>query len=166
MHEEPFQYHFYDDELSSLYQKDRQAATLINASTGAAIHISCMGLFGLMLFNKENKAKEISIMKVFGATIYSIIAILSRQIVRTIIVAFIIASPLPYYFLFRWLNAFASRIPITWDIFASSLAAVILIASATIGALALKAAMKNSVANLKEAARKPQDFFSVAGTNS
>lgn len=144
-----FDFQFYDESLQLLYEKDRQTATLMNTAMGIAIFISCLGLFALSLFTAEKRAKEIAIRKVLGATVANIALLLSFNFVLLIIVALLIASPVAWYFMTKWLDGFAYRIAIHWWIFLAAGTAAIVIALITISFQATKAAMANPVKNLR-----------------
>lgn len=146
-----FHYRFYDELLARLYEKDRQAASLMNIAMCVAIFISCTGLFGLSLFTAEKRAKEISIRKVLGASVASILALLGKDVVRLAIIALLIAAPMAWYGMNRWLQSFAYRIEIGWWVFVQAGLLLIIIAFAAIGFQALRAAVANPVQQLKAA---------------
>lgn len=143
-----FNYKFFDESLSLLYKKDRQTALLINSAMIIAILISCIGLFGLALFNAERKAKEISIRKVLGATVKSVTLLLCKDFVQLVLLALLVASPIAWYLTDRWLRGFAYHIRIQVWIFAAAGASAICIALITVGYQSVRAAMVNPVKNL------------------
>ena len=145
----PFSYQFYDESLALLYQKDQLTATLTNVSMAITIFISCIGLFGLALFTAEKRAKEISIRKVLGASITNIALLLSKDFVRLVVIALVIASPLAWYFMNRWLQSFAYRISIQWWVFLLAGTGAIFIALITTSFQAIKAAIANPIRNLR-----------------
>ncbi|HVX28455.1 MAG TPA: ABC transporter permease, partial [Parafilimonas sp.] len=112
-----FNYEFYDESLAMLYEKDQQTATLVNTATAITIFISCIGLFGLILFTSEKRSKEISIRKILGAGIGDIVMLLSKDFILMVIIALLIASPVAWYFMNKWLQTFAYRINITPFVF-------------------------------------------------
>ena len=144
-----FNYKFYNESLALLYQKDQQAAMLINTSTIITIFISCIGLLGLMLFATQKKAKEISIRKILGATIGHILMGLGKDFILLVAIAFLIASPIAWYIMHQWLQEFAYRVNISWWIFALAGLASIIIALIIISFQAIKAAIANPVKNLR-----------------
>jgi len=145
----PFTYEFYDESLAMLYEKDRRTATLVNTATAITIFISCIGLFGLMLFATEKRAKEISIRRVLGAGISNIVFMLSKDFVLLIIVAFLFASPIAWYFMDQWLQSFAYRINVSALVFVLAAIVAILIALITISFQSVKAAIANPVKSLR-----------------
>ena len=145
----PVDYNFLDDSFNQLYKADQQTSTLIFGFAIIAIVISALGLFGLAAFTAEQKAKEIGIRKVLGASVVSIMQLLTKDFLRLVLIAIIIASPIAWIAMSRWLENFAYRIDITgWIFFAAGLIAV-LIAMATISFQAIKAAIANPVKNLR-----------------
>jgi len=144
-----FDYRFYDESIALLYEKDQQAAILMNTAMAITIFISCIGLFGLALFTAEKRAKEISIRKILGASAANIVAILSKDFVLLVTIALLIASPIAWYFMSRWLQGFAYRINISLWIFILAGAGAIFIALITIGFQAVKAALVNPVKHLR-----------------
>ena len=144
-----FSYKFYDESLAMLYEKDRQTATLMNVSMAITIFISCIGLFGLALFTAEKRAKEISIRKILGATVTDIVFMLSKEFVVLIFIAFLIASPVAWYFMNKWLQGFAYRIDISVWLFITSGLMAVLIALITVGLQALRAAVATPVKSLR-----------------
>ena len=113
------------------------------------IFISCMGLFGLALFTAEQRTKEIGIRKVLGATVTNIVTLLSKDFVLLVFISLVIASPVAWYFMNRWLQDFAFRIHIGWWVFVLAGSIAILTALFTVSFQALKAAMANPVKSLR-----------------
>ena len=144
-----FRYQFYDESLGMLYEKDRQTAVLMNTAMGITIFISCMGLFGLVLFMAEKRAKEISIRKILGASVADIAGMLSREFILLVILAIFIASPVAWFFMSWWLQGFAYRIAISGWIFLLAGLSAIVIALVTVGWQAIRAAMGNPVKSLR-----------------
>jgi hypothetical protein len=146
---EIFKYKFYDESLALLYEKDQQTATLTNTAMAVTIFISCIGLFGLILFTAEKRAKEISIRKILGAGVGNILMLLSKDFIMLVIIALLIASPIAWYFMNLWLQNFAYHIHIGWSVFLLAGTTAILIALATISFQAIKAAVANPVKSLR-----------------
>ena len=144
-----FNYHFYDEALARLYEKDRQAAMLTNTAMGITVFVSCIGLFGLVLFAAGKRAKEIGIRKILGASARNIAVMLGKDFLVLIILAVVIASPVAWYFMNQWLQSFVYRINISWWMFALAAAGAILIALMTISYQAIKAAVANPVKSLR-----------------
>jgi putative ABC transport system permease protein len=144
-----FKYQFYDESLALLYQKDRQSAALVNTAMFIAIFISSIGLFGLALFTAEQRAKEISIRKVLGAGVANITIMLSKDFIVLVLTSLLIASPVAWYLMNKWLQSFAYRINISWWVFILAGGAAIFIALVTVSFQALKAAIVNPIKNLR-----------------
>ena len=124
---------------------------LFRSFAGLAIFISCMGLLGLAMFTAEQRTREIGIRKVLGASLGSIIVLLSRDFLRLVVIAIVVASPLSWLYLRGWLQDFVYRIPIGWWVFVLAGGAAILLALVTIGWQAIRAAMANPVDSLRSA---------------
>lgn len=144
-----FSYRFYDESLAMLYEKDRKTATLVSTAMAITIFISCMGLFGLSLFTARKKAREISIRKILGASATQIAAMLSKDVIILVVIAFFIASPLAWYCMNQWLQGFAYRVQINGWVFILAGVAALLIALLTVSFQAIKAAIINPVINLR-----------------
>jgi putative ABC transport system permease protein len=114
-----------------------------------AIFIACLGLFGLATFTVESRTKEIGIRKVLGASVSSITALLSKDFLKLVLVSVLIASPIAYYFMDKWLQDFAYRVDISWWIFALAGIVAIVIALLTVGYQSIKAALANPVKSLR-----------------
>jgi ABC-type antimicrobial peptide transport system permease subunit len=144
-----FDYKFYDDTLARAYQQDEQAATLMNVAMGVTIFISCIGLFGLVLFMTEKKSKEISIRKILGASATNIAAMLSKDFIQLVIIALLIASPVAWFVMNSWLQGFAYHTSISLWVFMLAGLSAIIIALITVGFQAIKAALTNPVRSLR-----------------
>jgi ABC-type antimicrobial peptide transport system permease subunit len=144
-----FDYRFYDESLARAYQKDQQTATLMNTSMSVTILISCIGLFGLVLFTAEKRAKEISIRKILGASVSNIATMLSKDFIELVFIALLIASPIAWYVMSKWLQSFAYHINISLWIFLLAGLGAILIALLTVSFQAIKAAIANPVKSLR-----------------
>jgi len=139
----PFNYSFLDDSIAAMYTKERKTAVLMNTAMVLTIFISCMGLFGLAMFTARQRAKEVGIRKVLGATVMDITLMLSGSFARLIVLALLIASPLAWFLMDRWLQDFAYRISIGGMVFFLAGAIALLIAMLTIGFQTLKLAFIN-----------------------
>ncbi len=145
----PLEYEFLDDAFNKLYHDDRQASTLILVFAIVAIVISCLGLFGLAAFTAERRTKEIGIRKVLGASVAGIARLLTKDFVKLVVIALVIALPIAWMGMNKWLQNFAYRINISWWMFLMAGALVIFIAFATISFQSIKAAIANPVKSLK-----------------
>jgi len=145
----PFKYSFLDQAFNEQYQKDVRFGEIFAAFGALTIFIACLGLFGLATFSTEKRLKEIGIRKVLGASITSIVGLLSGDFIRLVLIAILIATPLGWWGMHRWLNGFAYRVDIHWWTFGMAGLAAVLIALLTVGFLALRAARMNPVTSLK-----------------
>ncbi|MBC7447356.1 MAG: ABC transporter permease [Hymenobacteraceae bacterium] len=145
----PFDYNFLDDEFAALYRADQRMGTVFNLFTALAIFVACLGLFGLAAYTAERRTKEIGVRKVLGASVHSIVGLLSRDFLKLVVLAALIALPFASWYMSRWLESFAYRAPISAWVFVASVAAVLLIAQATVIFQALKAALANPVSSLR-----------------
>jgi len=145
----PFSYTFLDQTYEELYKSDERSGTLFSVFAGIAILISCLGLFGLATYTAQVKVKEIGIRKVLGASIANITTMLSKDFLTLIILAITIATPVAWYAMNQWLQAFVYRATIQWWTFALAGGAAVLIALATISFQAVKAALANPVKSLR-----------------
>lgn len=145
----PFEYSFLDQDLAAAYVSDQRLARLFGIFTSLAIFVACLGLFGLVAFTAQQRTKEIGIRKVVGAGVTDIVRLLSLDFIKLVCIAMIIASPLAWYGMNRWLRDFAYRIDITWWMFALAGFFALLIALATVCFQAIKAAIANPVKSLR-----------------
>jgi hypothetical protein len=144
-----FNYKFYDETVEAMYKEERNTAKLINLATIISVVISCLGLFGLATLTAFQRTKEIGIRKVLGASVANIIKMLSADFVWLIIIALIIASPLAWWAMHRWLEGFAYRVEIEWWMFAIAGAAAVMVALITTSYQAIRAALENPVNSLR-----------------
>ncbi len=145
----PFEYAFLDDEVQKQYETETTLSQIINSFTLIAILISCLGLFGLAAFSAEQRHKEIGIRKVLGASVSGLVGLLSKDFLILVGVSFVIATPIAWYGMSKWLQAFAYRIPLSWWMFALAGILAVLIALITVSSQAIKAALMNPVKSLK-----------------
>jgi putative ABC transport system permease protein len=145
----PFEYSFLDSEVQKQYETEIVLSQIINSFTLMAILISCLGLFGLAAFSAEQRNKEIGIRKVLGASVSGIVGLLSKDFLKLVIVAFVIATPIAWYGMNKWLQAFAYRITLSWWMFALAGILAVVIALITVSSQAIKAALMNPVKSLK-----------------
>ena len=145
----PFEYYFLDEAFHSLFTSIERMANMFIIFMVVAIFIACMGLFGLIAFAAETRTKEIGIRKVLGASVSQIVGLLSKDFLVLVFVSILIASPIAYYFMQKWLQDFAFRIEISWWIFALAGFVALLIALLTVSYQAIKAALANPVKSLR-----------------
>lgn len=144
-----FEYYFMDDAFDAMYKSEDRLANILSGFTLLAVVIACLGMFGLVTFMTLQRIKEIGIRKTLGASVYQIVHMLSFDFVKLVIVAVIIASPVAWYCMHKWLQGFAFRTNIEWWIFIAAAIAAVIIAIITVGVKALKAAMANPVKALR-----------------
>jgi putative ABC transport system permease protein len=144
-----FEYSFLDEDYQKLYASEQRIGVLSNFFTALAILIACLGLFGLAAFSTEQRTKEIGIRKVLGASIAGITGLLAKDFLKLVLIAIVIASPIAYYCMNKWLADFAYRIDIQWWIFAAAGVVALSIAFLTVGGQAVKAALANPVKSLR-----------------
>ena len=145
----PLEYYFLDDTFNELYKEDQQASFLILVFAIIAVALSSLGLFGLAAFTAEQRTKEIGIRKVLGATVAGIAALLSKDFLKLVLLAVIIATPIAWYATNVWLQGFAYRAAISWWIFLLAGVLAFLIALLTVSFQAIKAALANPVKSLR-----------------
>lgn len=146
---EVFEYSFYDEELSRLYKREELTRNIIISFALLTIFISCLGLMGLVNLTVSQRTKEIGIRKVLGASVSSITFLLSKDFLKLVFVAIIIASPIAYYFMDKWLSNFAFKVEIEWWIFVLSGIFIIAIALLTVSYQSIRAALMNPVKSIK-----------------
>ena len=146
---EKFEYSFFDQTIARLYEKEQKTSALMNLAMIIAIFISCMGLLGLATYAAEQRTKEIGIRKVLGASVTNIVSMLTKDFVWLVAIAILVASPIAYYFMYKWLEDFAYKIQISWWIFVMAGAIAVVIALITVSFQAIKAAIANPVKSLR-----------------
>lgn len=145
----PFNYSFMDDNYQKMYASEQRVATLSRLFAGLAILISCLGLFGLAMFNAKQRAKEIGVRKVLGASVSRVVMMLSGDFVKLILIAVFIAFPLSWYGVTRWLDGYAYKAALDYSVFAYAFIGILLITILTVSYQALKAALVNPIESLK-----------------
>jgi putative ABC transport system permease protein len=145
----PFEYQFLDDVVQNQYESEVTLGNIINSFTLMAILISSLGLFGLASFSAEQRSKEIGIRKVLGASVSGIVQLLSRDFLKLVLISFVIATPIAWWAMNKWLQGFNYRVNITWWMFAMAGIIAILIATMTVSLQAIKAAVANPTKSLK-----------------
>jgi putative ABC transport system permease protein len=147
--EQPMQYFWLAEKYDEQYADEKRMGQLFSLAAGLAILLSCSGLLGLATFMAERRVKEVGIRKVLGANVLQITTLLSKDFLKLVMLAFVIASPIAYYFMDKWLADFAYRITISWWVFALSGAAAVLIALLTVSWQSIRAALANPVKSLR-----------------
>lgn len=145
----PFEYVFADEAFAAKFREEQQDGTLSALFAGLTIFISCLGLLGLASYMAENRIKEIGIRKVLGASVSSITKLLSVDFIRLVLVSIIIASPIAWWTMNKWLQGYTYRIPIEWWVFVLAGFVAVTIALFTVSFQAIKAALSNPVKSLK-----------------
>ncbi|MCY3766982.1 MAG: hypothetical protein OXH06_16300, partial [Gemmatimonadetes bacterium] len=145
----PFNYHFLDERIDSLYRKEIRHGQMFGIGAFLAIFVACLGLLGFASFSAEQRTKEIGIRKVSGASVGSIVVLLVSDNLKWVVIANAVAWPLAYYLASNWLQRFAHRVDLTLEPFMLGGFTVFFIATLTTGYLALKAAAANPVDSLK-----------------
>ena len=147
--DQPFEYSFLDSDYLRLYENERRMIRVVQVFSGLAVFIACLGLLGLASFAAAKRKSEIGIRKVLGATVASIVFLLSRDFARHVLIAFVFTSPFAYYVLSRWLQDFAYRTNIEWWMFAVAGGLAMGIALLTVSGQAIRAATTNPVEALR-----------------
>lgn len=145
----PFEYSFMDDDFNAFYKGEEKIADIFTVFASLALFIGCMGLFGLATYTAEQRTKEIGVRKVLGASAAAIVTLLSKDFLKLVLIALLIAGPVAYYFMSRWLQDFAYRIRMEWWMFAAAGLTTVVIALFTVSWQAIKAAVANPVKALR-----------------
>jgi len=145
----PYQYTFLDENFSKLYASEQTQETIFMVFASIAIFIACLGLFGLSAFAISQRVKEIGVRKVLGANVPGIVALISKDFLKLVMIASFIAFPVAWYAMDKWLHGFAYRVNIHWWVFILAAIAALLIALLTVSFQAIKAAVANPVKSLR-----------------
>ncbi|MEO5977057.1 MAG: ABC transporter permease [Chryseolinea sp.] len=145
----PFEYQFLDQSFAAKYQIEKQYSLIFTTSSCLAILIACLGLFGLATYSVEQRTKEIGIRKVLGSNARQIVSLLSKDFIVLVCIAFVIAAPVSWWMMNKWLQSFAYRIDIAWWVYLIAGATTMAIALATVGTRAFKGAATNPVNSLR-----------------
>ena len=145
----PLDYVFADDAFAYKFREEQQDGTLSALFAGLTIFISCLGLFGLATYIAESRTKEVGIRKVLGASVSSITALLSADFVKLVVLAIVIASPIAWLAMNKWLQGYTYHTPVQWWVFAAAGSGAVLIALLTVSFQSIKAALANPVKSLK-----------------
>jgi putative ABC transport system permease protein len=145
----PFTYSFADEDYAKKFAAEEQIGKLTRFFSCLAIFISCLGLFGMAMFMAEQRTKEIGVRKVLGATVFTIWRLLSKDFMALVIISLIVAAPMAWYFMSKWLQGYQYRTPITWWVFAVTGMGAIMITLLTVSYQSIKAALANPVKSLR-----------------
>ena len=145
----PFSYVFLDDIFNNLYKGEQREGTLFTDFAAIAIFISCLGLLGLAAYTAQVRTREIGVRKVLGASVTNLVSLLTKDFLKLVLLSIVIASPVAWYFMHKWLQDFAYKIGINWWVFALAGGMSIIIAFITISFQAIKAALTNPVKTLR-----------------
>jgi putative ABC transport system permease protein len=145
----PIEYKFLDESFQQMYSAEDKLRSLLGIFTVIAIFVGCLGLFGLSAYMAEHRRKEVGIRKVMGASVQGVALLLSKDFIKLVVISILIASPIAYYFMYRWLEDFAYRIYIHWWVFLAAAIAALSIAFFTVSFQAIKAAIANPVKSLR-----------------
>jgi putative ABC transport system permease protein len=146
----PFEYHFLDDDYNALYKVEARTAQIFTVFSITAVVLACLGLFALAAYHAAQRAREIGIRKVLGASVLSITGLLSKEFFRLVALACLIAFPLAWWASHQWLQNFAYRINLQWWVFPIAAAIAIVIALATVSVQAIKAGLANPASTLRK----------------
>ncbi|GAB3524064.1 ABC transporter permease [Emticicia fontis] len=147
--EMPFSYHFLDESFDEMYRAEQRVGKIAITFAVLTILIACLGLFGLVTYIAEQRTKEVGIRKVLGASVFSITTLLTRDFIKLVVIALLIASPIAYLLMNKWLKDFTYRIEIEWWTFALAGIIAVLIAILTVSYQAIKSALMNPIKSLK-----------------
>ncbi|MES1221319.1 MAG: FtsX-like permease family protein, partial [Bacteroidota bacterium] len=145
----PFEYSFLDEDIQKQYTEENILQKISNSFTLLAILISCLGLFGLAMFTAQQRVKEIGVRKVLGASVGGIATMLSKDFLKLVFISILIASPIAWWAINKWLQDFAYKTNISWWVFVLAGVAALLIALITVSFQAIKAAIANPVKSLR-----------------
>ncbi|MEQ8534674.1 MAG: FtsX-like permease family protein, partial [Imperialibacter sp.] len=146
----PFQYEFMDTSYAASYRTEMSLSALVNIFAIVSIFISCLGLFGLSSFSADQRSKEIGIRKVHGASVPRLVMLLSRDYARLMIVAFVLAAPVAWYYMQEWLNGFAFRTDLTVTAFLLAGLTAFVVGALTVSVKSYQAAIANPTRTLKD----------------
>ncbi|HEY4206078.1 MAG TPA: ABC transporter permease [Puia sp.] len=146
---QPFRYSFMNEDFNKLYRTEQEWGKLCITFAGLAIFIACLGLLGLAMFTAEQRTREIGIRKVLGASVSGILSLLTKDFLKLVFIAILVASPLAWWLMHKWLQDFAYRTSINWTVFALATGAASVTALVTISLQAIKAALANPVKSLR-----------------
>ncbi len=147
--EVPFTYSFLNERLNNTYRAEQKTGMILGIFAGLTVFVACLGLFGLTMFTAEQRKKEMGVRKVLGASATQIVGLLSKDFLKLVLIAAVIAFPLAWWAMSKWLQDFAYRVDIGWMVFIFSAIGTVFIALVTISLQAIKAALENPVKSLR-----------------
>ncbi|HET9056252.1 MAG TPA: FtsX-like permease family protein, partial [Chitinophagaceae bacterium] len=147
--EYPFEYKFVDEQYSRKFKAEERTGTLAALFSALTIFISCLGLFGLATYMAENRIKEIGVRKVLGASVTGITTLLSKDFLKLVMISFLVASPVAWWLMHKWLQDYPYRVDIQWQVFVFAGFLSFLISVLTVSFQAIKAALANPVNALR-----------------
>ncbi|HEY4323777.1 MAG TPA: FtsX-like permease family protein [Mucilaginibacter sp.] len=147
---EDFSYQFFDESIAQLYTSEQNTSKLLNWATGFSILISCLGLLGLTIYTANQRKKEIGIRKVMGASVAQVVLLLSAELTLLVVVAFVVATPLAWLAMNKWMQSFVDRTTISWWVFIASGGGMFILAILTSASQTIKAALTNPVKSIRE----------------
>lgn len=147
--ENPFKYAFVEDDFNTLYRSEQNMRSVLSVFTFLSVMVACLGLFGLAAFSIKQRFKEIGIRKVLGASVSGIVQLLSKDFLKLVLISILIAGPVAWYAMHKWLEDFAYKIDISWWVFLAAGILAALIAFATVSIQAFKAAVSNPVKSIR-----------------
>ncbi|MBS1932700.1 MAG: ABC transporter permease [Bacteroidetes bacterium] len=145
----PFEYSFLDEKFDQLYKSEVKQESLLGIFSGIAICIACLGLFGLASYTAIKRTKEIGVRKVLGSSVENIVLLLSKDLLKPVLIGTLIAIPIGYYAMQKWLQGFAYRVTVHWWLFAIAALVAVVIALLTVSVQSVKAALENPVKSLR-----------------
>jgi putative ABC transport system permease protein len=146
---EPFEYSFLDQDFQKNYEAEIRLSSLIQYFMVIAITICCLGLFGLAAFSAEQRTKEIGIRKVLGSSVTGIVGLMSKDFMKLVFIGNLLALPVAWYMMHKWLQEFAFRTPLSWWVFAAAIILSAVIALLTVSYQAIRSALANPVTSLR-----------------
>jgi putative ABC transport system permease protein len=147
--EEDFTYSFFDEDIAKYYKAEQNISSLLKWATGLAVFISCLGLLGLVIYTTTQRTKEIGVRKVLGASVVQIVGMITKDFILLVLIAFVIAAPLAWLGMHKWLENFAYRTDISWWIFLLGGSIMVIVALLTLAFQTIRAAMMNPVKSLR-----------------
>jgi len=147
--EQPFEYRFTDEEYAKKFGNEERIGKLAGFFAALAIAISCLGLFGLTSFVAEQRKKEIGVRKILGASVFNLWTLLSKDFVTLVLISFLVAIPMAYYFMHNWLQNYQYRTAMSWWVFLAAGCGALTITLATVSFQSIKAALTNPVKSLR-----------------
>jgi putative ABC transport system permease protein len=147
--EYPFEYKFVDEEYAEKFKSEQRTGTLAAIFAGLTIFISCLGLFGLATYMAENRIKEIGVRKVLGASVTGIASLLSKDFLKLVMISFLVACPVAWYMMSKWLEDYPYHVNIQWQVFLFAGILSFIISVITVSYQAIKAAVANPVRSLR-----------------